>query len=659
MNGEESSLNSLLEMGISKNVAIDALQKFDGNLEAAINYIFSNDMSMESIQTHPQPNNNPFLEEHTVELSDSKFKPGDLDTVITPRAGGDEKDLIQLSSSDEEEGSLQNPDQTVAGETEKVNIPIDSQSSSYSSFSTSLSNENELRMSENTYNNPPEYSTVQHSERKSDIADPTIVLPLPPNSLIENYLALYALSIANFFAIDFLKPDFKDLNYRKEWYRSSSIDEPFYRVKFNKADETENEIVPAAELTETDHPQPKLLWQLQKLIAVVNSDLSERAYVSAKIFNSSSNQQLQSKLGDAEHLNEVLPYFIKALAVDLESCYGDKSSDIKKLFISSAFYKPSQNEPLQETYLSFFHFLPEEYDTNLYKMFNVLLIPDEDDEESGESDEDQPDNSLNIISPFLTIVFNEMDESTDDNMTTSASFQGVDIPFEFYPQLYTKKCKDELIKHILSKRKESKSKLKVILQEINALKSYHGKDILMFLNSTIDFLQKDSNAESTDHLEVAQELNDLRAQINGRKAGLKDEYKELSQKLHNEWNLSYPDLHIIQTAKTLGLIDTPYLLTTVVISPYFYFMRDRKKVDQWCLVQSNGLGTDFHITNFLDKENVSTTIKQYTKVPNESPLMFIYCKENYIASQDDIWKLIEENEGCSSFIKADQLHLTS
>lgn len=641
---DDNAIRPLLEMGITRDVAEDALKRTNGDLEAAVSFIFSNELPpgiSENVIEDYSRHESPFAgSAQHVELNGSNstgFEPGDLsDVIATTRT------------------------EQIIGTDSDVDIDTGNVASNGAIVENSLYTSDESQSAL--------VNVMDCSCQKVQISDPTIVLPLPPNFLLENYFALFSLFVSTYLPHLLTKPDFKDLNYDKDWYKGNALQLPTHRIEFTSNDTEKDDevtIVPADQLNEQESRlvlQPELLWQLQKLTSVVNSQISDRAYVRAKCFSLALEPHVQRKLAESEHLYEVLPSFIKSLAVDLEMCPNINDNDIRKLFISSAFHTPSNNEPTIKTWLSLFHFLPEEYDSNLYRMFNVLLYPDDNASDSderrsyGNSDADENQNNANIenenenslsdVAPILTIVFDEMDEATEPISLA----EGVEVPLEFYPQLYTKNCKDKLIRHIISKRKQSQLQSRSILQDINNLKSFQGKDLLKFINSSLDYLQKDGASE-----DVVKRLHELKDQITAQKIKKMNEYKQLAQQLHGEWNLGHPDIQIVKTAKSLGLIDEPYHLVMAAISPYLYYIKSRN--GQWNFVQCKSSGTDFQVRACSSPLEVQDTIKQSTREPSEVPLMFIYCKQSIIPDDDIVRKALEHNQGCTKFAKDDQLNL--
>ena len=698
---DQWDVTSLMEMGIDHDVAMDAMRRVNGNLEDAVNFIFSNELP-----AHLSNNDNN-------ENHDSV--PIDMGSIQLPETSTDDNNNHNNNNNnnnnnvnrDGDNGDVfTNADQNIYERPQdSMQLPQTGQqplemdyvlSSSSSSVSSILSKNNQDYYKINDANSygdhfiestdelndeqqPPSYSVMQHSIHKTEISDPTILTPLPVNSTMENYLALYALAMAYYAPNLFLSPDFKNLNYNDEWYKGNLLVEPLYKLNFlddqsenttdkplqslnNHPPPSKTEIKESSKIENSLYAQPETLWQLQRLISACDSKFSERAFVSAKLITKSFDSNVIKKLSESEHVHEVLPVFIKSLIADLELCPNADLDKINDTFVSTAVYKPSKDGPFEETYLTLFHFLPEEYDSTLYKMFNVLLYPEENSNDLSDSDddEDQRDSSLKVISPVFTVLLSEMDETTNENM---AYKDGIDIPFEFYPQLYTKDCKDQLIKHIIEKRNSAHFELKGIVNDLNKLKSYQGKDIFMFLNSTLEYLQQDekiTNEKSKQILSIISQIESIKTQMNEKKELKKEEYKEISEKLHHEWNLTYPEKHIINTAKQLNLIDYPYLLSMVVISPFLYFLRDRNDRTKWTQVKCNNLGSDFQLTKSIAKEQLMEYIKNHTKNPNETPIMFTYIKEDFCTEQQaTLAQNFEKNEGCQQFHKADQLYLLS
>ncbi|EDO18180.1 hypothetical protein Kpol_543p9 [Vanderwaltozyma polyspora DSM 70294] len=627
----ENSINSLIEMGIPRDIAIDALSRANGNLEAAVNFIFSNELPAEAENSDIEIISYKEKANH-VEISNKEsFQPGDLTEVIA------NQQPLQPEFQNYVNDNSENIDSNCY-----VSDKIVDNMDYYSSDSDYITNS----VTDNLL--PPSYQIVKHSDHKSRLRDPTVILPLPPNSMIENYFALYSLCITNYLPHIIMRPDFKDLSFTEDWFKGSSFSKPKNVLK-SVTDETTSKstmkICPIEDMNQDDD-QPELLWQLQKLSSIVNSTMSERAYVCAKIFSVILDQQSQIRLAEADHLNEVLPSFIKYLVVNLESCPGFEEDEIRKLFISSAFYTPSDDQAPITTLLSLFHFLPDEYDSNLYKMFNVLLYPDENDSDYESGDESEQGNSLGDISPILSIVFDEAEEGSSGISLP----EGVEVPLEFFPQIYTKDCKNKLIKHIIAKRKDAQFKSKEILNDINSIKSFQGKDILKFINSSLEYLERDNKSDN-----ITEELLKIKNDMAIVKTQKMNEYRDLAQKLQNEWNISNPETHIVETGRKLGLIGEPYLLVMAVLSPYSYYIRER--TGKWNLVQCSTTGGDFDVRECSSELEVKDTIKQATRHASETPLMFMYCRRDVIPEEYEIRKSFESNSGCLNFFKEDQLVL--
>ena len=705
MADEKYDVSSLMEMGIDKEVALDAMRRVNGNLADAVNFIFSNELPPEPMDSVPISLDTPLpadiggqnaapalpqrnFDAGPIALPDEsrplvQFTPSSSGTSSSSSASMDSTHAISAETDPASRNSSTNDSnatplvslQTYTASDRDVSMQSTETTTSprfdppqlQNNSDSSSSNESEgdvnilVRDDYDAEDAPPSYSVMQHSVKKREISDPTIVMPIPLNSLIENYLALFTLAVANYAPTQFLKPDFKNLNYDRNWYKGTSRKDPLYHLKYPQGNaSTGGEIVEAAsDPDEESQYQPETLWQLQRLIATSDSKFSERAFVSAKLIINSFNSDVQQKLGEVDYLYEILPAFMKSLATDLEMCKGTDADVINNTFVSSALYRTSTDGPLKETHISLFHFLPDEYDVTLYKMFNVLLFPT--DVTTSEPDEDSaPDNSLKEVAPFITVIFNALDETTDTDRSVP---NGVQVPFEFYPQIYTKKSKDQLIEHIIDKRREGHFQMRSLMNDLNKLKSYQGKDIRKILESTVNYLKKEVEQSSTPketEAQILQQVQNVIAQIEQETRNKNEEFNKLSQQMHKEWNLIHPELHVIDTAKQLGLIDHPYLLTMVAITPSFYFMRDKRDKSKWTQVKCNRLSTDFQVTRNLEEAQVQEVIAQYTISPSETPIMFTYVKEDFYDMQmTEVTKAFENNEGCQQFHKADQLDLLS
>ncbi|SCV06068.1 LANO_0H21396g1_1 [Lachancea nothofagi CBS 11611] len=585
----EASVQSLLDMGITREVALEALAKTNGDIEASVNYIFSGELP----QQEPQMD--------TVELPSEEIKE-DIQTDFP----------IQETTEYIEDANAPSVSSPSGDEPGSWTAPV------------------------------PSYDECLAQQIRQCSDDPLVVQVGTNNSLMENYFALFCLAVGFGFPHVFLKPDFKDLVYGKDWYQGQAL-KPKFRIKYG-VDNTVA-IVPQEELAGQDNLalQPELLWQLQKLLAVQNTTGCLRKYVTAKFFARVLEPLVVEKLNNCEHLHDVLPTFIKSIATDVELCPG--MSSIKSLFISTAYYKPpSEPEPV-ETLVSLLHFMPEEYDSNLYKMFNALLYPEDD----SDCETDDTQNSLGNLAPMITIVFDEMDESTESLNLPN----GVEVPLEFYPQLYTEKAKKLLINDVLTNARNAELEARKALRSLNELKSFQGKHIHSFLNSTLDFIMKDTGSISNQP-EVASLVNSLeqvKEQLGERKTDSLAEYKAITHKLNNEWNLSHPELGIVKSAHDLGIVDVPYLLTSAVLSPANYFLRQRN--GQWYHVTGKINNNDMEISKVTPLD-VVYTIRSHTRVASETPLMFTYFKQCAIESDATVQEALDSNVGARNFALRDQ-----
>lgn len=553
----DEKISALMEMGIERDVAVEALRK-EGDVEAALNSIFN--VPVDSA--------------------------GVFDYRISENV---ENSNIENASAD---------------------ISEDSDSSSSLEHSR--------------------YSTIDdlvpEQVKRGEVTVPTVVIPSPRVQNHIYYCALFSLFMSVNLPQSLLHDDVQQLLFSPDWFNDIDM-EP------------------------EDEPLLVLRDQLLKLAVVQNSrNHSMRSFVTSKMFDVSLQQSDLVQHSSSYHLYEILPSFIKSIS---------NITQQQNLFISSAIQAATKEDTApKESLLSLLHFLPEEYEANLYRMFNVLLYPDEDSdsESEGESDDEgatehhTSENSLKEIAPVLTIVFNEA-ESPDENIAPATN--GVDVPLEFYPQLYSKNCKDQLIKHILSKRKVAQAELRKILREITALKSYQGKDILSFVNSTLDYLTRDK-----DQSGLIDQLNKLKEELTRKKTEKMNEYKAISEKLHKEWNIQNPEIAIIDNAKKMNLIDEPYLLTMAVISPFFYLLRTRN--GDWFEVKFNPFNESqekISVTKCLDTSDVTNHIKNSTKLPSVTPLMFVYCKKSLIIDDEEIYSLIDKKPALVDFFKQDQVYL--
>lgn len=497
--------------------------------------------------------------------------------------------------------------------------------------------------------------------------NPTVMLPLPPELLLQNYFGLFAMCLSIFSPDLFLGPDFVNLNHSENWFKGKTIDTADYGIKYvHNPDinlEDSVDIVRINHLTEDEQlltSQPKILWQLQKTIAIMNSQTSKRPYISNRVFSICLDDSIKKRIKTSNHLYEILPTFIRALISNCKNVPSLNQGRLKKMFVSSTYHQLVENKSPTKVSLFLFHFLPEEYQSTLYKMFNSSLFPQEDEllrnlnkknENPGNNNNNndftlEESSSLHDVSTIITIIFDEMDKDTQE----SPRSEGVEIPFEFYPQLYTQQCKKKLLNEVLKERIENKQRSKKIIEELNRLKSYEGKDILRFLNSSLEYLHEDGKSG-----QMVNWLNEIKVQLNKCKKQKMDEYKNNTKLLQGQLNIDRPENGLITMAKELNLIGEPHILIMAVLSPYLYFFRNRQ--NEWYKYEGSLLGKHFTVNKCQKEQEVQDAIKQNTKSANETPIMFVYCKKDSIPSEEILWQHIAMNQGVCDFVEADEKSL--
>lgn len=373
------TVKTLLEMGIPREVAVDALMRTGGNLEDAVAFIFSNELP----QTEQEQ---PYI---PININDQDPLPSEQDLANQDYRSSNTPSSVPGSNNPFRESNNYLGDEYVEGqEVQRELIDVDSSDDEdededdgmdgYRSESRSISQQNgnvpesfHIESATNSMSQemiPPKYNLVAKGPLKDELDQPTIILPLPLNSMIENYLSLFALNAVINIPQFFLKTDFKDLNYNKNWYKGTSFEMPKFILEFDSSNDTttinENaergdqyrkavDIIPIGTSDKVEKQQPFLLWQLQKLAAINSFSMSERAYASARIFSLVFNGQVRSVLSKSDNLIDVLPLFIKSITTDLQLCPSNSDDESPQdLFITSAFHLPEKSQSLVETKLA-------------------------------------------------------------------------------------------------------------------------------------------------------------------------------------------------------------------------------------------------------------------------------------------------------------------
>lgn len=457
------------------------------------------------------------------------------------------------------------------------------------------------------------------------------ILPLPPSSILESYLSLFALCVAVNVPLKFLGIDFEHWPYNKHWYKGELLTSDYRLVHRDSGPK----IISRHELSAKEllEPQPGLIPRLQRLIAVTNDPDSKRRFISAKLINKGVDPHLFHVLSQSDHLYEIFPQFIKNLHSDMDMCLSDGQTN--KVFLSKALHRSSFDEPFQPTSLTVLNFSPENYAPSLYQMFNPLLLPERS------SNGYQLENAFDHLAPVFTIMFDDMDETSEDvNLS-----HGVEVPIEFYPQLYLKETLLKVVIPLQERVDELKASNQEILNKMTSLQSFQGKQISSFLNSSVKFISEDVLGESAGAKQLVAQLNLVKESLSHKKKELMQAYSKNQQEVA-QLSMDNPQL-AIEKSKQYQLIDEPYLLRLAVLSPYDYLVSHRDGT--WTRHRSDIHATTIRSDSLLELE-VQDIIKYNTRHASETPILFVYIKQNAIDDQEAVSEALKGNLAIQSFL---------
>lgn len=507
---------------------------------------------------------------------------------------------------------------------------------------------------------------------KDDSSQLVNIVPAGFSALLESYFSLFALCIAINVPSQFLKPDFRELPYNEQWFKGDTVAaSPYCLVHRDSGPQfVEKSEVVGNELLET---QPQLIPRFQRLIAVANSLDFKRSFVSAKLISSGVDVNVTQALRSFDHLSEVFPQFIMNLHTENDMCLKGPNAT-SKLFNSRALHRPSVAEPFQPTSLSVLNFSPENYAPTLYEMFNPMLLPEEEDEEEEEDEQvdgNSPgnggsrtryaiENAFDFLAPVFTIIFDDMDESTEEvNLS-----HGVEMPMEFYPQLYTKNALEQVVIPVLQERQELRDTNKAKLNKMTSLQSFQGKQIKSFLNSSINYLDEiQLGDDPTRSKELRDHLQHISDELSTKKRELLVQYTEL-QKQITQLSFERPSDRIIELARQRGVIDEPYVLRLAALSPYDYLIARNVSNNDKHSSGSNSaespwlrVVTDFGSTTItqhpLAETEAQDVIKSATRHASETPILFVYIKKDSIEPVSEIRRALAGNQPLADFLQKD------
>ncbi|QEU62980.1 Rup1 [Kluyveromyces lactis] len=493
-------------------------------------------------------------------------------------------------------------------------------------------------------------TTIEHWWKK-DPSQLVGILPKGSSALLESYFPLFALCMAVNVPTKFLNVDFKELVYNPHWFKGELVQSD-YRLVHRNAGPL---LVHKRELTGSEYleMQPELIPRMQLLIGVANDPESMRRFVASELINKGTDFNVSRALSECDHLSEVFPQFIKNLHNDMDLCLKDDKST-SKLFLSKALHRPNALEPFQPTSLSVLNFSPENYAYTLYEMFNPMLLP----EDSGRGYEIE--NAFDFLAPVFTIIFDDMDDTTEEvNLS-----HGVQIPIEFYPQLYTKNALEKVVVPVLEETDALRHANKLKVDQMSSLQSFQGKQISSFLNSSINYLEEIPLGDEDKSKELVDTLEKIKYQLSNKKREMMADYTETQRQI-DLLSFEGPSEKIIDLAKQVGIIDEPYLLRLVVFSPNDYIIARGIGADTGTTGMETGNNNLQYLRNIIEFGSSSLTqevltpqetqdiIKSHTRHASETPILFVYIKKDHIDAPQDILASISGNETLTNFLKED------
>ncbi|KAK6463661.1 hypothetical protein DFJ63DRAFT_335183 [Scheffersomyces coipomensis] len=498
------------------------------------------------------------------------------------------------------------------------------------------------------------YEKVQNYARIDNF--PPVILNQTATYL-ENYIIplIVILSQYDKFKYQLLKPDHTHFNYgySKQWFQHDSdlsID------------------IPDQFKTGESSLSYRFMIEIQRLFAFLLPDYSKRSFMSGQILLNQLPTEFNYELNNdrIEDIEDLIKKFYHILNSEYDKVFKSETDQgfMHDLFTSTI--ESIRDDDIEEggggegSSRSGISVIPIDYDTRSRDLFSTISSMFWNDEIM--DDESIGSVRFDDISPIITFQL-----SGDDEGFQTQPFK---IDEYFYPELFSSKY-IRLIREMNFKKKKLVESRNSLTQNILSFNSFEGKPIKKILNHSLEFL-KTIHQDESDEGEIVQDLTNLTDSIRHITTDLTTELHSLSSK-----NLQYDIKNCDQILKYIEsnlddhLSEMPkrYILTGVITSDteYFYKVKTKKSQEEedvevevatlfdWVHVTcfTNGMKKviDFTI-DYIEFSSVQQAILQFSK-DKRRQFVFIYIDEESFNESYE-FKLSDE---LNQFFKQDNENL--
>lgn len=601
---EDLKIQQLMEMGFSREKAVEALQKANNDSALAVAYLFNEPIDeietppLESIagtsEDTPSSSDNPILTyQDTVQISN----PEDIPTFYPQKPLPDYMPPEYEFDVNANHTGHDNRVRRTYGQENRNPIAVNNSNDQFNNY--------DGRYSNHSYQTTEYHKNCSSSE--SSIEDEQCIFNLKQTYTREDHLPQVILPKRAYMVKNYIAPlliMFSQLNSFNKYVFETKIEYKNDELPYNPFWFKANTDITVPQ-TELDEDTYKFNVELQRTIAFL-SDISKRSFISS----SNLIQRFLPNLNlNTDNLSEQIEEIIKQLYMTISKI----NPNFDNLFKSIV-------ESVSEEFQNDIYFILidlESRGANIYESLNSLFWVDEE-------------NLGNIrfasIAPILTFQLLLDDESYQAKPFT--------LHEEFYPEIYSLKY-SELIVDLYNRRLQIQQQRSSLSNEIMQLNTHGGKLIRNFLKNSINHLKKENKLEAaTDLTNLQERLIDLR-------------YSKTEEL--NLLNTKYSNLNIFNYENLLNYIeqsDLPkpnkYLLIGVIVSDCEFFFRSKKLAsididEEWYYVTAIPQpGSDGSIIDYSIETMTTDSVKLFVYDHSDlKHLVLIYGKDGFDSKDSD------------------------
>ncbi len=393
-------------------------------------------------------------------------------------------------------------------------------------------------------------------------------------------------------------------------------------------------------------PDSLALQEIQRLVAFLSYD-SERAYATIKLLSDA----ISEIVGEGyESVFEFVSFLYKQLTDILSTTNCDFEKPLSKLFETKILSLTSEHQESHQC----FTIEPSYFHSTVYGIMHRLFW--------GRDFSNIEKNRMIRPSDILTFVFDA------DGQNISGGYQ---LSQKFYPQIYTEPHED-LIKEKIEQLKALRKKSAEITSEMLRLRSFKGKKVNSMLESTINYLVRESKQKEDAKEQEKKDTNEEKVKESNENAGIAPNLsysqavneltsirdhinktiKEDAMKL--EQNSKEQQIDIFDVEKILGTeIESlePWILVGIILNDQQFCVLSKHDYNIWRCYFFDGMNN--YEYEEMPFQELQSQVRVYSKTTFERGMVLIYVRKSVFEAKSEPAK----NTNLEKFIEKDNKQL--